>query len=182
MKRLTKRSRNGNVYATGPATVCWGGRTAGERLFCVDCHGDKDNRGIDRSKCGPLAIIDRLADCEDTGLEPEEIVRLAAPEPNAPLTLEELREMDGEPAYFVNKDDPCYSMWCIVWVQDIFGVKKVSAQGRTFGVAQCFCSDESYGRHWIAYRRKPEEGGHAPSDPTVPSWSKHLQARFLRTE
>ena len=39
----------------------------------------------------------RLADYEDTGLEPEEITTLLNP-PNAPLTLEELWKMDGEPA------------------------------------------------------------------------------------
>lgn len=61
------------VYGTGPATVCWGGRPVGERAFCVGCHGTKDNRDVDRSKCGPLAIIDRLAAYEDTGLGPDEI-------------------------------------------------------------------------------------------------------------
>lgn len=73
MARYTKRGRNGKTYATGPTTMCWGNRPMDERAFCAGCHGAKDNRGVDRSKCGPLAIIDRLAAYEDTGLEPEEI-------------------------------------------------------------------------------------------------------------
>lgn len=76
---------------------------------------------------------------------------------NEPLALEELREMDGEPAYFVCVEHPELSMWCIVWVDNIFGVKKVSGRGRTFSVHQEFCTELSYGKTWIAYRRKPED-------------------------
>ncbi len=41
--------------------------------------------------------LNRLAAYEDTGLTPEEIMGLIAP--NDPLTLDELREMDGEPVW-----------------------------------------------------------------------------------
>ena len=78
--------------------------------------------------------------------------------PNVPLTLEELREMDGEPAYFVNIVAPDYSFWGIVMVDNIFGVKKISTEGKTFCVHQEFLTDQSYGKFWLAYRRKPEEG------------------------
>lgn len=42
--------------------------------------------------------VDRLAAYEETGVEPEEIAALISP-PNDPLTLEELREMDGDKIY-----------------------------------------------------------------------------------
>lgn len=40
----------------------------------------------------------RLAAYEEMGVEPEEIAALISP-PNDPLTLEELREMDGDKIY-----------------------------------------------------------------------------------
>ncbi len=80
----------------------------------------------------------------------------AKAEENASLTLEELQEMDGEPAYFVCVKYPELSMWCIVWVDSIFGVKKVSGQGRCLTVHQEFCTEDSYGKTWLAYRSKPE--------------------------
>lgn len=43
-------------------------------------------------------LLNRLTEYEDTGLTPEEIMALIAP-PDAPLTMEELREMDGEPVW-----------------------------------------------------------------------------------
>lgn len=73
MDRITVRGKGGNVYLTGYADVCWGGRPVRARAFCTGCHGAKDNRDVDRSKCGPLTLIDRLAAYEDTGLEPEDI-------------------------------------------------------------------------------------------------------------
>ena len=53
-----------------------------------------------RALCAMAEVRDKLFRYEDTGLEPEEIMALIAP-PNAPLTLEELREMDGEPVWVV---------------------------------------------------------------------------------
>ena len=65
MDRITVRGKGGNVYLTGYADVCWGGRPVRARAFCTGCHGAKDNRDVDRSKCGPLILIDRLAAYED---------------------------------------------------------------------------------------------------------------------
>lgn len=65
---------------------------------------------------------------------------------NDPLTLEQLREMDGEPVWLsgaaLNKYDvyrgECPSGWAdFYWGPLSFG---------------------SYGKTWQAYRRKPEEG------------------------
>ena len=74
MKRLTIRSGfTGETYLTGEADVCWANRPIEERVFCTGCHRHK---GKDRTNCGALMLIDRLAAYEDTGLEPEEIVEL----------------------------------------------------------------------------------------------------------
>lgn len=137
---------------------------------------DGRRRGLD---------VDRLAAYEDTGLEPEQVEhiknaligkaiaevqefdsipikrlqelaqaekdgRLEVLPPNDPLTLEELREMDGEP------------VWCIIIDGDY--------KGESFWVlvsidtAECICNNWDvilfayYGKTWLAYRRKLEEG------------------------
>ena len=77
------------------------------------------------------------------------------PPPNAPLTLDELREMDGEPVWMSTRR---LSEWCIVHSfhsDDVIGggiiVTRRTAEKRTYSYAD-------YGKTWLAYRRKPEEG------------------------
>lgn len=60
-----------------------------------ECPYDEELREI----CKNIRIYNRLAAYEDTGLTPEEVKALSAEKKNAPLTLEELRAMDGEPVY-----------------------------------------------------------------------------------
>lgn len=63
MKRLTIRSGfTGETYLTGEVDVCWANRPIEERAFCTGCHRHK---GKDRTNCGPLVLIDRLAAIED---------------------------------------------------------------------------------------------------------------------
>lgn len=67
--------------------------------------------------------------------------RRAQPENNL-LTLEELREMNGEPVYILNPCDPRQGFWEIsVDAADYI-------EGRNI---------DSYGKTWIAYRHRPEE-------------------------
>lgn len=75
-------------------------------------------------------------------------VRMPAP-PNDPLTLKELRKMEGEPIYISGMG------WKIC-----FGVEGREDEialkiGKTARV-----SLGNYGEGWYAYRRKPEEPGH----------------------
>lgn len=67
---------------------------------------------------------------------------------NAPLTLEELREMDGEPVWIAR---PCgiHGNWTLVDAKD-----EVCQTVR--GEIALF---DGYGAHWLAYRRKPVQGG-----------------------
>jgi len=73
------------------------------------------------------------------------------PDHNPPLTLEELREMDGEPVYvecLFNKDLSAY----VVIERSKNGI-----------FTKLFFADfDYYGDEWLAYRRKPEEARHEP--------------------
>ena len=91
--------------------------------------------------------INRLAAYEDTGLTPEEIVALIPP-PNAPLTLEELREMDGQPVWFCK----CHNGLCNWCVIDHTNETNIFFTDGTVRLMS------SYGDGWLAYRRRPEEG------------------------
>lgn len=76
---------------------------------------------------------------------------LAQANVNEPLTLEELREMDGEPIWIGTADNPEYGYWDIVSeVWDFFGTLILKVHGM-LGV-------EDMGKTWNAYRRRPEEG------------------------
>ena len=65
--------------------------------------------------------------------------------PNDPLTLEELREMDGEPVWICDPDGSD-GMWALV---DLEYELCRTAKG---GIAIF----DTYGKTWLAYRRKPE--------------------------
>ena len=74
-------------------------------------------------------------------------------QPNEPLTLEELREMDEEPVYVVPKDKPAHcGGWCgvTVWKCDRYSYVSLLRD------ADSGWEFEKYGKTWIAYRRPPE--------------------------
>ena len=66
-----------------------------------------------------------------------------------PLTLEELRKMDGEPVWVQSPGVPEYGRWAIV---------------EGVGENCLFLHDDftchEYGKTWLAYRQKPEEDDH----------------------
>lgn len=69
-------------------------------------------------------------------------------ESNEPLTVDELREMDGEPVYIHSDTFPGDCGWRVV--------KKASVLDIQFTDGDCFLFT-FYGKSWIAYRRKPKE-------------------------
>lgn len=134
--------------------------------------------------CGSVFLMaDRLAAYEDTGLDPERVAELAQAEkdgrlvalpPNDLLTLEELREMDGEPVWVELLDCNKEANWAFVDLEiEAVRILKGMAIQRRF---------KAYGNTWMAYRRKPEKCVSTPADPAVPGWAKHLNSRFLRAE
>ena len=69
----------------------------------------------------------------------------AQQQPNAPLTLDELRQMDGEPVWVQSPGVPEYGRWAIVeWV----------GENCLFLHDDFTCHD--YGKTWLAYRHKKE--------------------------
>ena len=72
-----------------------------------------------------------------------------------PLTLEELRKMDGEPAWFVSLHDG-FASWGIVRVVEMSKVWFIAVAG----AERAFGDLDGYGKTWMAYRQKPEEDDH----------------------
>lgn len=81
------------------------------------------------------------------------VIREAAealtPLPNPPLTLEQLREMDGEPVWVQ------YGQYDGEWVIVAWNIYDAISYVRK---TPCLLSVYSYGKTWLAYRHKPEEG------------------------
>lgn len=75
--------------------------------------------------------------------------------PNDPLTLEELREMDGEPVWITDIVDGVVfrEQWALIFSAEegaiCFSTKERGDDSRRFSL---------YGTGWLAYRRKPEWG------------------------
>ncbi len=91
--------------------------------------------------------------------------------PNAPLTLEELREMDGEPVWGVFPGTNSRYM-IIQWHNSEF-----------FKTFECgFLLNEEYGKTWLAYRRKPDVEKPPDSPLSTGVWADHFKSRFERLE
>ena len=73
--------------------------------------------------------------------------------PNEPLTLDELRKMDGAPVWVVpiGKCKWATRQWCVLAADEVL----------IPGVDHWWWSFEDYGETWIAYRRPPEGEGNA---------------------
>lgn len=80
----------------------------------------------------------------------ERLEQLTGPEPNIPLTLEELRELDGEPVWVIPLDD--FDILPANYLVNAYAEQIVVDK---FGAYLDF---EDYDKTWIAYRRKPEDG------------------------
>ena len=107
-------------------------------------------------------IIDEYLDWEDADVSwwmplpapPDKDNNVPAKTPNEPLTLEQLREMDGEPVYVVPANE--YSelgKWCVVSIGDSDDYSCALVPG----VEYWSWKFEDYGEQWIAYRRPKEE-------------------------
>ena len=70
--------------------------------------------------------------------------------PNEPLTLNEMRKMDGEPVW-VEFQDGSGGCWGLVHITVFTHI--VFANGHF-----CTVGKPYYGKTWITYRHKPEEG------------------------
>lgn len=73
---------------------------------------------------------------------------------NEPLTLDELRQMDGEPVYCKNKVDPNKSGWGIVCAREKAPYVRTHSGKGSLSMLFYFIV---YNVEWLAYRRRPEE-------------------------
>lgn len=99
--------------------------------------------------------VDRLAAYEEMGVEPEEIAALISP-PNDPLTLEELREMDGDKIY-IQHIGACKGFFDDEYAP-YYGKLEQYVQKYNGMLRACDLPSKYYGEAWLAYRRNPEEG------------------------
>lgn len=87
-----------------------------------------------------------------------ELVSLRAQQkqPNEPLTLEELREMDGEPVWLetgeVSIQEAIVGCWEILERVALYPVEAFWFTRRAMGFTEI-----NYRKTWLAYRRKPEQ-------------------------
>lgn len=72
--------------------------------------------------------------------------------PNDPLTLEQLREMDGEPVYVTGTFTDCCGKRPGAWA--LVDVKQKMCRVHGGGLAIF----ENFGKYWLAYHHKLEEG------------------------
>ena len=73
-------------------------------------------------------------------------------QPNEPLTLDELRGMDGEPVWGKSLITEKPGEWFILRVVEMSKTWFIACAG----AAQGFGDKDTYGKTWIAYRRPPE--------------------------
>ena len=93
-----------------------------------------------------------LHGCAVLNAAADRLTELSAPPPNPPLTLEELREMDGEPVWVEGYGIGCYDIFC-----------GISTDGMVQFYLPALPAD-SYGKTWLAYRRKSEEDKNETTD------------------
>lgn len=92
--------------------------------------------------CHDCLYIDMALELAD---EVERLNRRAAPE-NKPLTLDELRGMDGEPVWVKNNAHPEYSEWKIC---------NGAGESHYYFSNGAAYELNHYGKTWLAYARRP---------------------------
>lgn len=73
-------------------------------------------------------------------------------QPNEPLTLDELRKMDGQPVWGKSLITNKPGEWFIVRVVEMSKTWFIACAGAEQG----FGDKDTYGKTWLAYRRPPE--------------------------
>lgn len=77
------------------------------------------------------------------------------PPPNDPLTLEELEGMVGEPLYVIPVEkDPDWKPCWVICAEGYILVNSTTRENRAYILRR----NKDYGKTWLAYRHRPEEG------------------------
>ena len=78
----------------------------------------------------------------------------------APLTIEEIRQMDGEPVWVTVPEEPAVSAYCTIDVCTRFKEDRANdkySEAMVPGDGFSYYQFDKYGKTWIAYRHKPKE-------------------------
>lgn len=78
----------------------------------------------------------------------------------APLTIEELRQMDDEPVWVTDPSEPAVSAYCTIDVCTRFKEDRANdkySEAMVPGGGFSYYQFDKYGKTWIAYRHKPKE-------------------------
>lgn len=138
---------------------------ANRRHDCkIDCLLEAHNKLLDEIE--QFGGIDRFREI----VQAEKEGRLEILPPNNPLTLEELREMEGEPVFLPDGD-----CWVLVSFNGFVPIFSWPDE------ANCSAVDW-YDNTGPAYRRKPKEQNHTPDQADAPAWKKHFERRFEKGE
>lgn len=135
-RELAQAEKDGWPPVTPRAKTCDAHTAEAEYLLGVLWNGLHNNDGMDSK------VADRVAEIAHEG----DKVQPATTPKNDPLTLDELLEMDGEPVWLEREQSAYY---------DVLHISK-SGDSCCFYTTQLYAAD--YGKTWLAYRRKPEEG------------------------
>ena len=105
---------------------------------------------ISRPTCGNTILCEAL-DMAISALREQDVADKDVGN-NEPLTLDELRQMDGEPVW-IKLFDPDEEFWVLrnEWVDTRNPEPMILFHMRWY-------SHADYGKTWLAYRQKPEEG------------------------
>lgn len=76
-----------------------------------------------------------------------------------PLTLEELRQMDGEPVWVVDLRPKSVNKYCVISISAPLKYQDIDHYNVAYipGTEHDWYSFDEYGKIWIAYRHKPKE-------------------------
>lgn len=134
-----------------------------KRVYCPDLDIERSCSDFSLKKPDIFTTLSTIqaenenlrAELEQVTAERDAAVRQVAliSQPNEPLTLEQLREMDGEPVWIANPDALGYGRWGIV-----DGVYQ--AEDDQVLMLRGDYSCHYYGKTWLAYRRPPEGENH----------------------
>ena len=100
-------------------------------------------------RCKHCRIVS-LVEARNPNEAAEKVSHCAAPE-NKPLTLEQLRQMDGEPVWVKEIDGTGCVEWTIIDIGAQTEMLKALSPDTGY-------KEYNYGKTWLAYRRPPEAG------------------------
>lgn len=97
-----------------------------------------------------VAALRAYADATDNAELAADIINWVGAKPNEALTLEQLREMDGQPAWIVPVNDKDWEPhWAVMKHRRFFANSKTE-RGKMY-----FLYEDSYGDRWLAYAYSP---------------------------